>query len=792
MRRPLCIVCLLFCLLWGVIGTHFVTMPYPLPEGEQVLLQGRIYWDEGEENPCLYLTDISQIQSESLQISFPTNIKIYFSKPQEYQVGETIRVKGEVQYFQEKTNPGQFDQRRYQNIRDVGFVLKNAAITGHGQTYRWIDQALWRLRNRWAFVYKRYCGRQYGTMRSIFLGVKDEMEPELKELYQRAGISHILAISGLHISFLGLLLYSVLKRIRMPEKMSFLMTSLFLILYGRMTGMSSSAMRAVIMLILLLFGQLLGRSYDMLTAMAVSLFLVLLKNPRLMNDTGFQLSYACVLAIGLEVPQFFERVSGICAKRTQIETTEMDGHRIRKYLKHLSEKTVQSFWFSFGITLFTLPILLNSYYSFSPYSVFLNLIVIPLMSLVLLLGFIGGILGMLLPFLASLFLTPTVWILEFYEVLCSMVRDLPKSSWIIGKPALWQMILYYLVLVGMLMTWKYARRKTGKAETSGKECRQRKCLKILSVLAFSASLLFILILPVRLKNYVKTEITMLDIGQGDCFCLQLNGKVFLMDGGSSSEGEIAKYKIEPFLKSQGISRINACFISHSDEDHTNGIAGILARKDQSGICCDCLVLSSYAKEHKEEYEELVTAAEKAECAVSYLEAGESVVKKSTAGENEFRILCLAPRGESFYADANDSSMVLLLECAGNTMLFTGDISEEQETAILASLQRYAPHMWKDIREKGGIDVLKIAHHGSRSSTSLEFLNALSPQIAVISAGRRNRYGHPHEETLNRLQAAGCRIFRTDTEGAVVIRLGNKDRNAVIIRNETGGSGTGRL
>ena len=760
MRRPLCIV----CFLWGVIGTRLVTMPYLLAEGEQVLLQGRIYRDEGEEeSPCLYLTDISQILSDQNQSSILTNVKISFSKPQEYRVGETIRVKGNVQYFQEKTNPGQFDYRRYQNVRGVGFALKNAKITGRSRSYRKIDHALWRLKKRWASVYQTCCTGQYGTMKSIFLGQRDEMEPELKELYQRAGISHILAISGLHISFLGLFFYGVLKRIRLPQKISFLLTSTFLILYGKMTGMSSSAMRAVIMLIILLLGELLGRTYDLLTAMAVSLFLVILKNPRLMNDAGFQLSFACVLAIGLEIPQFFMRCLGIRTGSIPIEEYEKKEHRIRCFWKKAAQKTAQSFWGSFGITLFTLPVLLNSYYSFSPYSVLLNLIVIPLMSLELLLGFLGGVLGMFLPSVAGLFLIPAVRILDLYERLCKITGALPKSIWIIGKPALWQMILYYTVFLTAVLFFKRRLKNPEKAENGRKKRKFERFGKISAVVALTGSLFMILILPLRWENRSRTELTMLDIGQGDCFCLQLKGTVFLIDGGSSSEGEIAKYKIEPFLKSRGISRIDACFISHSDEDHTNGIAGILAREQESGICCKSLVLSAYAQNHQKDYEELLQAAQKAGCAVSYINAGNSMIRKNAGGKEVFRLLCLAPQNGNCYEDANDSSMVLLLECQGHTMLFTGDVSERQETEILTAFQRLVP------QKKEGIDVLKIAHHGSRSSTSMEFIKALSPKTAVISAGRNNRYGHPHRELLERLEKAGVTIYRSDLQGAVTIR-----------------------
>lgn len=757
MKRPLCMVCLLFCLLWGVLQSRLPKTEFPIMEGEQVRIEGRIYKDEIAQNGVrLYLTDVllnsnpNHFKDESSkQIQFlQTNIKIFLSNPEEYRVGETVVVTGVMENFKEASNHGEFNQRAYQNMLGIGFQLKKANIVFRSQSVKKSDYYISIFRKRLIEVYDKECKSQAGTMISLLLGQREYMDSNLKELYQRNGIAHILAISGLHISFIGLLLFKIGKKLYLPRMVNFSFALAFVYLYGKMTGMSASTKRAIIMLALLLISQMIGRTYDLLTATSLSFLIVLLMNPGLFFYSGFQLSFACVTALGLELPEVFMRLLSV--------------DKWKKSFQLIG----RSFVTSLAITLFTLPILLHSYYAFSTYSVFLNLLIIPLMSFVLFLGLSGGLWGMLCPVGAELMLRPAEWILCMYEWLATVTDHLPHSVWIIGKPSVWQIIGYYIVIVLIKAVFeKYVEQKMIRFRgvnhstiTEKKQIILQYFLRGIVCVSLMLLLLGILIVPIQIERQLKSTVTMLDVGQGECICLQLGGRVYLIDGGSTSESEIAKYKIEPFLKSQGIDRVDAVFISHPDADHINGIVDAVARSRESGIRYEQMILSENVHNYTDEYRELLMAAGQNRCEILIMKCGQYIEK-----QNRFRIVCLHPSEDMRTDDVNDSSLVLLLECKGKKFLFTGDISSEVEDSVLYELDKY-------MQQEEGIDVLKVAHHGSKYSTSTKFIESVMPKCAIISCGKWNRYGHPHSETLERLAKIGTIVYCTDELGATEIHL----------------------
>lgn len=815
MKRPLCMVCLLFCLLWGCFQSRAQAVDFSYRDGEILTIRGRIYEEEIRETKIrLFLTDVLQEteQNQFKDVSsaqfqpIHTNIILYVEKDAKYRVGETVIVKGSFLPFEEGTNPGQFDSKSYYNRMGIGFSLTDVSITKRSQSVKIWDYLPALLKRKWIQVYQQYGGAQADTFISMLLGQRSYMTQELKEMYQRNGIAHIFAISGLHISFLGLFLFKLGKKLHLLRGVNFVLVLFCMSFYGKMTGMSVSTVRAIIMLILLLLAELLGRSYDMLTAMSVSLLCIIIKSPGMIMNSGFQLSFVCVLALGMEMPAFLADVFSL----------EKAPKTIRKILQALTT--------SLGVSVFTLPILLSSYYSFSPYSVFLNLIIIPFLSLVLMFGMLGGIWGMIMPVGADLLLRPAEWILCGYEQLCSLADQLPGNVVVVGKPSLWQMVLYYGVLCTTLVLYQnrqrkgeskgFANDKRGQSSTllengrkvvtnsvfgkirmgtansvSGKarmgtadsvsgivkrgagsaEQKIRAFKRGLGGIVFLMILFGILVLPIQIGNSFAYTVTMLDVGQGDCLCLQLGGKVFLIDGGSSSETEIAKYKIEPFLKSKGIGKVDAVLVSHPDADHMNGAIDCLNRSRQSGIHFKQLILTEYASRHSAEYEEILRAAEYAACHVSYIGEEDYMTDRE-----DFVMTCLHPAKGAEYSDVNDSSMVLYLKCRGKTFLFTGDISGEVEAEIVEKLAKAGSV--EKVKKMGiaedtvFIDFLKVAHHGSHNSTGEAFLQKIHPRIALISAGKDNSYGHPHKETLERLEEYGVKVLRTDKSGAVEVRL----------------------
>lgn len=258
---------------------------------------------------------------------------------------------------------------------------------------------------------------------------------------------------------------------------------------------------------------------------------------------------------------------------------------------------------------------------------------------------------------------------------------------------------------------------------------------------------------------------MLDIGQGDCICvLGPKHQNYLVDGGSSDVKEIGKYRIEPFLKSRGIAQLDYVFLSHGDLDHMNGIEELLMRQDV-GVRIRNLVVPG--KQYWDErILKIITMAKMYGTDVKEMEYGTELK------EGEMKFTCLGPGGNTDdkshnVTTGNESSMILHLEYGEFDMLFTGDVEKEGEerlTEVLDVIQEEKKITW---------EILKTAHHGSKNSTTETFLQTVYPQYAWISAGRKNRYGHPHDLTLKRLEKSGAKIYSTQDNGAVAVTVRKK-------------------
>ncbi|MDE5891551.1 MAG: MBL fold metallo-hydrolase, partial [Acetatifactor sp.] len=327
-----------------------------------------------------------------------------------------------------------------------------------------------------------------------------------------------------------------------------------------------------------------------------------------------------------------------------------------------------------------------------------------------------------------------------YEGLCHIAENLPGHLWITGRPKWWQIAGYYGLLIITVNLWKH-RQYIPSRQISG-TLKQRVILGAalpgdspVSTLTGRwggrGCMLLLTIAVIFLTRRFDSgfAMTMLDVGQGDCICVHTaQGQNYLFDAGSSSRSRVGEYVLIPYLKHQGIHTIDGIFLSHGDLDHVNAIQELL--KDSQGIRIKTLYLPRLAQPLPELFEELESLAREAGCQVVYLSQGMGWQ------QGDFRLTCLWP--ESGYAgESNAGSACYLLEEGKLRILFTGDVEGEGERALSAYLQKL--HI-------SGLDVLKVAHHGSRYSTSEIFLQTVSPQLALISAGRDNSYGHPHGET----------------------------------------------
>jgi competence protein ComEC len=282
------------------------------------------------------------------------------------------------------------------------------------------------------------------------------------------------------------------------------------------------------------------------------------------------------------------------------------------------------------------------------------------------------------------------------------------------------------------------------------------------------------------------SVTMLDVGQGDGICIADEKTVCMVDGGSSSEKQLFEYTLEPFLKYNAYRRVDLWFLTHPDKDHISGLMEMLEIQDCGGISIGTIVLpDAYGAE--EDFKELITLAEKHDIEIVYFSVGDKAGADGCGDETQ--LVCLHPYEAYMTDDKNEYSQVLYLTHGEFSMLLTGDATEKSEISIMSYLKQSSLNqssddersmLYKEVKDRiaqNGITILKCAHHGSKYSNSSEWLKYLRPSVAFISCGEHNRYGHPHEETLERLHEAGAPVYRTDESGAVIV---SKDRRGMYI------------
>ena len=751
-------------------------------------------------------------------------------------------------------NPGQFDLRQYYKSLGYLYYIEEPEVISVAGGKNRIVYRLDSLKISLKAVYHKCCtATDAGVYAAMVTGDRSDMDSTVSELFSAAGIGHILAISGLHISLIGMGLYKLLRRIGFLCPMSAIISGIFVVLFGVMTGNSVSATRAIVMFVCAVNAQVLGRRYDILSAVSLSAIILILKNPYVIANSGFLLSFMAIAGVAVFA----------------------DGFSV-KWLRWLTGPA--------AIQLATLPIILWFYYEVPVYSVFLNLLVVPLMSLIMISALGCGLLGLISIPAGCFFAGAGHYILILFRYGSELMLSLPGSVFVAGRPELWQVMVYYILLFlfsqrKRVVMWieKRAVRKCGEAECEVKKHREvgreavkggaRKCEAekpevgkcVMGADIFLRSLLVIAIIILLTRGRSGIEVTFLDVGQGDAIFISLpNGGNVFIDGGSTSSRNIYEKVIEPFLKYKGVRRLDFLFLTHSDADHENGwvqaLSGNAYIPDIYNLVLNGSDYSKYLelKEKALKYGALgYGTAEYGTLEYGALKYGTSEGNTSEGGTSEGNTseygisgcvtskyagalawlnddraggisarlegiadiedieaiaMTLADRGTeilcaeygmeyvfgecsivslnetkqsksivnvdyvSYNSGAsktgtgeseNDNSIVLLLQYKGNSILFTGDMTSKMEADVAEAVRRC------------GVDtlsILKVGHHGSKYSSSEEFLASIMPQAAIISCAARNIYGHPHKETLQRLEDIDALVLRTDEGGAVIAKI----------------------
>ena len=882
MRRPLFLacLCLVIALAIGKILTGADTgdtggLP---PDGSPVRITGRIDTRTSEVIilQCISLIHEDQTYSYSgkLQCELDNMKRAMITagavtgEEESLKIGQQIILEGTFSHFATATNPGEFDVQRYYAVKGIGGRVRKSQILAVGEKYSCLRELLYQCRlvlhDRLAEVFP---AKEASVMQTLLLGEKEELDAEVKALYQKNGIAHILSISGLHITLLGMGVYRLLKKLGLPVRAAAVGGAMLLLIYGVMVGMSVSASRAIGMYLLQMLGIFVGRTYDMLTGLGLMALLLVIQEPERLFDVSFLMSFGAVLGICILTPVLSgdgrERDAGLremdTGQREMDTDEELEGKGIsawpvwlrtvadilgdsayarNKYregwrkvayegIQRMMSAVKGGFAASVGVILFTLPVQLWFFYEIPVYSVLLNLLVLPFMSAVV----AGGILSMI----PGLGLVGTVdcLILWWYEWICGRFAQLPGAIWCVGRPEVWQIVCYYVGILLLVFGRKYVeawkRRGTyGEKNAPGDRSHFARVPHLIATVMILGVLIGLLT-----GNFDRgSRVTFLDVGQGDGIVVETGQGAYLFDCGSTSRKNIGEYVLKPYLKSRGIRSLRGVFVSHPDEDHMNGVIELLENGADWGIVVEQLFLPAIAEEKRtESFATLLAAAEAEEVPVSYIKCGDEI------RDSQLWLLCLHPEENTTLADANAYSECFYVEVfakkmkqeaiddrkviaerkakdasggsamegsgengsfAGNgerkdfrmndgkiNILLTGDVEGEGERQLMQELQALQEsrsqqesrslQTTRRLQEQRGqrefrVDILKVAHHGSGYSTSTEFLATASPAIAIISCGRNNSYGHPHAETLQRLEDARVPWYGTMDYGALTVTV----------------------
>ncbi|MCR5829525.1 MAG: DNA internalization-related competence protein ComEC/Rec2 [Lachnospiraceae bacterium] len=632
-------------------------------------------------------------------------------------VGDKASGHGKIRAPQPLYNPGGFDEKLYYEVRGTDALITADFFEKAGEVGRIsLKRILTDLRIKTVNALSESLGDdEAGVLAAMLAGERGLLDDETKDSLAAGGIAHILAVSGLHISLIAGGIYTLLMKLFARKALSSVITIVFLLLYGVFTGMPVSAMRAVIMSSCMLLARATGKTYDMISALSVAGLLILILNPLYVRDSSFIMSFCAAMGVA-----WAREI--IC------------GARIKK-------KWAVSLMSVAGIYLFLMPVLINTYYYITPYSVLINLIVIPFMSLLVPFGgicvasmalfgsgisrFAGGICH---------------YMIRSVIGLSDLIAGLPYSKLIVGHTEETVLIVYYAVLFAVLILVMSFRKKTPIWAL------------VLCITVF-----------VRIDG-AETTVHMLDVGQGECILIEEGDENIIVDAGSTNVKNLYKYRIGPFLRYMGIDRIDRLILTHSDSDHMNAMEDLIADPNidvKELVCSD---------NNESGYEE--------DC----VSLGCNNIREVSAGdeislENGSRIHVVSPKRNAGsegakgnygkVSDKNDESVVFELETENVRALFTGDSSSKKEAEYVSMIKEQ--------------DLLKVAHHGSKYSTSETLLEKVRPTVGIVSASATNRYGHPSAETLKRLTEKGCTVFATPSSGYIRISCNKGELRVFTIR-----------
>jgi competence protein ComEC len=546
---------------------------------------------------------------------------------------------------------------------------------------------------------------------AILLGDKDKLSEDIQESFKTSNLSHMLAVSGAHVSYIILGLTYVLQNSIIGKKNGKIVCIFFLLVFMAITNFTPSVTRACIMAVLTLFSGIVYRKSDVYTNISVAALITLIFNPYSLLDLGFQLSYGGTIGIIIFIKRIQEKKSN---------------SKVVNYIKQMALVSIYA-------NIIIIPIMMYHFNTVSLTFIISNIMASPILGIIVINGFLFIITSITvkpLTRLIAIFIKPILSILIKISQICS---KLPFSNILVVTPYMFNVISYYAIILYCIKSKK------------NNKCKIIICLLIVLILIN----FIIYIFPQKLRIFF------IDVGQGDStLIITPDKKTVLVDGGGSDSFDVGEKVLLPYLLDRRILKVDYVLISHFDTDHCGGILTIMEKVKVKNI-----IISEQA-EHSENYERFKKLMIHKKIRLIEVKKGDKI---KIGRYSEFKILFPTSRLLS-ENPLNNNSIVAQFNYNNFKMLFTGDIEKLAEQQILKT-------------EKAEIraDILKVAHHGSKTSSIPEFIKAVRPKIALIGVGKNNTFGHPNQQTIKNLENIKCRIYRTDLQGEIIIKIDQKGR-----------------
>ena len=631
-----------------------------------------------------------KIKNEKITIKLNTDEKIlinyYIKKNENYsnlKIGSIIKVEGKLDYPKKNTNFNLFNYKNYLLSEKIYFVLTANKITYIKDT----DNIFFKAKNLLINYINNFKTKDY--LYTFILGNTSLLEQDTKKSFQNNGISHLFAVSGMHITLISTLLMYLLKKITKNHDISYIITIFILLFYTFITNFSSSILRAFLLFLLIYINKKFKFNLKTIEIIMLILLILLMYNPFYIYSIGFKFTFIISIILIL----FSKKINNF-----------------KNYFSKLLMTSLISFFIS-------LPIVINNFFEINLISPLLNLIFVPFISIII---FPFSLISLIFPFLDNIFYI----IVKFMENISIYINNTLSINIIIGKMNLIMIVIYYLLTLICL-----------------NKVLVKKYIYVLPIIT--------LILIYSNINYFNKNliVTMLDVGQGDSLMIAFpnnKGNILIDTGGivnfTKTNYEISTSTIIPYLKSIGIKKINYLVLTRGDFDHMGEAVNLVNGFKVEQVVFNCGEFNDLEKE-------LIKVLNQKK--IKYY----SCVKELNIDNNKLYFLQTKK-----YDNENDNSNVIYTELNGYKFMFMGDAGVDKEKDIL------------DKYNLSNVDVLKVGHHGSKTSSSKEFIDEINPKYGIISVGKNNRYGHPNKEVLNNLE--NSKIYRTDQDGSIMFKIKN--------------------